>query len=103
MLWGIMSSLQHSLLVFQILDAQRRLKGNLDDGIAVTESVTALLATKDQLPQLGTDAVSRKSLASVDLVFHSLNLSPLCLSLSLSLSLSHFLPGIDGLEADQDR
>ena len=41
----------------QILDAQRRLKGNLDEGIAVTESVTALLATKDQLPQLGTDAV----------------------------------------------
>ena len=43
--------------MFQILDAQRRLQGNLDEGIAVTQSVTALLATKDQLPQLGTDAV----------------------------------------------
>ena len=88
------ASFDHKFFVFtlQILDAQRRLKGNLDDGIAVTESVTALLATKDQLPQLGTDAVSRKSLASVDLVFHS-----------PALSLSLFLPGVDGLEADQDR
>lgn len=41
-----------------MLDAQRRLKGNLDDGIAVTESVAVLLASKDELPQLGTDAVS---------------------------------------------
>lgn len=53
----LLLSLLHHCFVFQILDAQRRLQGNLDEGIAVTQSVTALLATKDQLPQLGTDAV----------------------------------------------
>lgn len=88
--------------VFQILDAQRRLKGNLDDGIAVTESVSALLATKDQLPQLGTDAVSIAMIdCSIPLRMYSLSspLSPPSLPLPIPPSL---LSGLHGLEADQD-
>ena len=46
------------LVTFQTLDAQHHLKGRVDDGIAVAESATALLAIKDELPQLGTNAVS---------------------------------------------
>ena len=81
----------------QILDAQRRLKGNLDEGIAVTESVTALLATKDQLPQLGTDAVRLSIILYLNLVFFtSLFLLP-------PLSLPPSLSGVHGMETDQDR
>ena len=89
-----MLSLLHHCFVSQILDAQRRLKGNLDEGIAVTERVTALLATKDQLPQLGTDAVRLSTIYSQSGVLY-FSLAPPSLPPSLS--------GVHGMETDQDR
>ena len=75
------------------------MKGNLDDGIAVTESVTALLATKDTLPQLGTDAV-RIGMTYI-LVF--INLHSLSVSLSLSLSVSQASMGWKQTKIDDSR
>ena len=42
----------------------------------MTESVTALLATKDQLPQLGTDAVRLSIILNLVFFFTSLFLLP---------------------------
>lgn len=47
-----------SRMCIKVLDAQRRLMGNLEDGLLATEQATVMLSSKDQLPQLGTDAVS---------------------------------------------
>ena len=60
--------------MFQILDAQHHFKDNIEDGIAVTVHVTALLATKDQPSQLGTDTV-RRILQRSDLYLFNISLS----------------------------